>query len=352
MLKECPEGTILNPKTKRCVKKDGKIGKEVLKQQLSIIPPPEIPNDILERIMNVSDFKTQQSMSKTNHVMAKHFRGKIKSFEKMNTDFMTEYIDTLGHMIFDISFMSTAGIIFTCRHVKGRVILYFNGKKVETTTSHCIAKMKSMNPSVFKDISRVNLLIGHASSNYEESSAKFLLKNTKDTLFRELALPDIVLMPILKGSIVDRWRQNFATYISNCLPTNYFEKNMKHLNMILNDLSIMAPNKDTHYKITCYGLNNDEIDIVFHKLQDRIIIDKKHTIKYISNGNELLIDENTTALSIIKMLFSQLLFVQIWKQDRRLRYNLMRFRNATVWANFCQRTVNDASKSVSSKYHD
>ena len=34
-------------------------------------------------------------MSKTNHVMAKHFRGKIKSFEKMNTDFMTEYIDTL-----------------------------------------------------------------------------------------------------------------------------------------------------------------------------------------------------------------------------------------------------------------
>ena len=114
----------------------------------------------------------------------------------------------------------------------------------------------------------------------------------------------------------------------------------------------MAPNKDTHYKITCYGLNNDEIDIVFHKLQDRIIIDKKHTIKYISNGNELLIDENTTALSIIKMLFSQLLYVQIWKQDRRLRYNLMRFRNATVWANFCQRTVNDASKSVSSKYHD
>ena len=53
MLKECPDRTILNPKTKRCVKKDGKIGKEVLKQKLSIIPPPEIPNDILERIMNV-----------------------------------------------------------------------------------------------------------------------------------------------------------------------------------------------------------------------------------------------------------------------------------------------------------
>lgn len=33
MVKTCPQGKILNPKTKRCVKKDGKIGKEILAKQ-------------------------------------------------------------------------------------------------------------------------------------------------------------------------------------------------------------------------------------------------------------------------------------------------------------------------------
>ena len=32
-MKECPEGKILNPKTNRCVKKDGKIGKSLLKEE-------------------------------------------------------------------------------------------------------------------------------------------------------------------------------------------------------------------------------------------------------------------------------------------------------------------------------
>ena len=44
MSKKCPDGKILNPKSNRCVKIDGKIGKQLIKTDKS--KPIEIPKDI------------------------------------------------------------------------------------------------------------------------------------------------------------------------------------------------------------------------------------------------------------------------------------------------------------------
>jgi hypothetical protein len=49
-LKKCPAGKIINPATGRCVKKDGKIGKELMKAKKSKKPKKPKPREDFERV--------------------------------------------------------------------------------------------------------------------------------------------------------------------------------------------------------------------------------------------------------------------------------------------------------------
>ena len=50
MSKKCKDDEILNPATNRCVKKTGKIGKELLKSQKAPAKPKPIPKISLNKI--------------------------------------------------------------------------------------------------------------------------------------------------------------------------------------------------------------------------------------------------------------------------------------------------------------
>ena len=46
LLKECPPGTVKNPLTGRCVSKDGKLGKQLIKQVTFKPQKPKSPKKI------------------------------------------------------------------------------------------------------------------------------------------------------------------------------------------------------------------------------------------------------------------------------------------------------------------
>jgi hypothetical protein len=227
-MKDCPEGKIRNPATKRCVKKDGKMGKAVLAR----IPANSLPPDITNRIIDMAYQNGDRNMKAKARVLNKDAKEKTQYSESSKKEdqmmsLLKKEINALPEVVAASKHVSWGKLPKNNKPLEGDVPLFgdqYLGSRIELNFSYG-GKRRSLCAYHKKTILDSNVSVQYTTylGEHERVMAIYTWHDNKANFL------------VLKESKMDRNRKYFV----NMIKENILELHVEVENLILMQMSVL-----------------------------------------------------------------------------------------------------------------